>query len=952
MITAASDKQLFPGSSLAELISNGELRSGCTDVLSVPTSGSGVNARTISLYLPTEQSNASYESQSDLLSSFSTAPLQWYLGVLEAYEFRWDINNQPSHGIHCGLCILPPVVPPTLARDLDVAAYETDFGNLIRWRTGYEVDNLGFRVWRESNGERVAVNRSLIAGSALFAGPGTELTAGHAYALWDVPPAVGESIRYWIEDVDLSGQTEMRGPFYAEPISGEALDRLLAEVETGGSPSIGELTAQRPSRQEARSLEVGGDRVPGVPWSGASQPAAKLDVVEEGWYRVTRSELAAAGFDPGSDATNLQLLNQGEEVAIQVTGLDDGFFDMQDAVEFYGLGLDTPATGTSVYWLVVGSSPGRRIDVVNPTTNARISAWAEHFPYTVEREDRTTYFAALVENGDRDNFYGAVVSSTPVEQTLTVEAQPVADRAPRPVQLEVALQGVTDGEHRVEVAVNGAVLDEMVFSGRDAATQLFRIDSSYLLEGDNTVTLTALNGAADVSLVERISLTYARRFHTQDEALRMTAEQGASLRITGFSTPSVRLVDVSDPAGVTELQGRTYNAGLLGAAFLSANRPPGWQPGHVTTLFAFSQDRVASPARIRANVPSAWGSASNTADLVIFTSSEFEAATQRLAGHRQAQGFEVAVVNVEDVYDEFAFGVKSPKAIREFLENATARWTEAPQWVLFFGDATFDPRNYLGFGDFDFVPTWIGPAELLKTAIDDELAPCDAQGVPELAIGRIPVRTAADAEAVVDKLIAYDGLAPNDRVALFAGQNDKPAYDFEGHAGMLAEVFPSELEKLQLNLADFGVGNATEVIVDTFNDGNLFVSYTGHGSVSTWTGGYFGIDDVGQLTNADALPVVLTMNCLNGAFQSVYQPSLAEALLTAPNAGAAAVLSSSALTGPNGQLSLNAAVVGQLFADESLTIGEAVVNAKAGVEEEDVRRTFMLFGDPTMRLNR
>ena len=49
----------------------------------------------------------------------------------------------------------------------------------------HEVDNLGFNIYREQDGERTRVNRQIIAGSALLVGAGTTLRAGRAYAWWD-----------------------------------------------------------------------------------------------------------------------------------------------------------------------------------------------------------------------------------------------------------------------------------------------------------------------------------------------------------------------------------------------------------------------------------------------------------------------------------------------------------------------------------------------------------------------------------------------------------------------------------------------------------------------------------------------------------------------------------------------------------------------------------------------
>jgi hypothetical protein len=92
------------------------------------------------------------------------------------------------------------------------------------------------------------------------------------------------------------------------------------------------------------------------------------------------------------------------------------------------------------------------------------------------------------------------------------------------------------------------------------------------------------------------------------------------------------------------------------------------------------------------------------------------------------------------------------------------------------------------------------------------------------------------------------------------------------------------------------------------------------------------------------------MTCLNGFFQDVYSDSLAEALLKARQGGAVAVWTSSGLTDPDKQAVMNKELVRLLFNEESLTLGEAVKKAKTAVNDQDVRRTWILFGDPTTRL--
>ena len=134
------------------------------------------------------------------------------------------------------------------------------------------------------------------------------------------------------------------------------------------------------------------------------------------------------------------------------------------------------------------------------------------------------------------------------------------------------------------------------------------------------------------------------------------------------------------------------------------------------------------------------------------------------------------------------------------------------------------------------------------------------------------------------------------------------------------------------------------------NGGELLVNYMGHGSEEGWRGDTFTSTDAGALTNGVRLPFVVSMTCLNGFFQDVYSDSLAEALMKAKQGGAVAVWASSGLTEPDKQAVMNKELIRLLFNGETMTLGEAVTRAKAAVSDRDVRRTWILFGDPTTRL--
>jgi hypothetical protein len=312
------------------------------------------------------------------------------------------------------------------------------------------------------------------------------------------------------------------------------------------------------------------------------------------------------------------------------------------------------------------------------------------------------------------------------------------------------------------------------------------------------------------------------------------------------------------------------------------------------------------------------------------------------------------VVDVEDLYDEFSSGEKTPYAVRDFLEYAAAQWAPAPRFVLFVGHASMDPKNYLGFGDSDFVPTKLIDTQLMETASDDWFADADGDGLTEIAVGRVPVRTVQDADRLVAKILGYDAGGGGSGILLVAGAND--GFDFEGANDQLRELLPANLSVEEINRGQMDADSAKSQLVSSLNRGPALVNYAGHGSVDLWGGSLFTADDARQLRNGDGLSVFVPMTCLNGYFQDPAIESLAQALMNAEGGGAVAIWAPSGMTGADGQAVMNQELYRLLFAGshpngEPLTLGEAAAQAKAAVADVDIRRTWVLIGDPTMKLN-
>jgi hypothetical protein len=782
----------------------------------------------------------------------------------------------------------------------------------ISWESGTEVRNLGYRVHREENGRRTEVS-GLIAGSVLRAG--YDPLAGRNYAFTDPSGRYGG--RYWIEAIDLKGQSQWFGPVDvrrgAVPPTGRGSAALVAQL--GTSPM---LMATGSNARQADPLgyrRLSPSRDLRQQWAVASSTrAVKLLVRQDGVYRVSSDQLVAAGFAPGTPLSSVQLWAGGRPVAFRVVG---------GSIEFFGQATDTRYTDTRVYWVTTGL--GQPVRIANaPATSA--AATASSFPETLEIRDRTLHILGLI-NASTDSFFGPPLTGTkPLERIFSTPA--LAVLANDPAVLEVSIQGLTDGAHTLDVTVNGLPVGTIQSVFQDVATVRFTLPPGALLPGDNRI---AIAGRTTAEFAVEISqrLTY-QRLYSLSGPLRFTAPSGSQL-LLGGADRSTQVLDITSPFAPAAVATSGTSGGLQLTASGSGNR----------VLYAYREQDVLAPAVV-ANNPSAWHDYGG-ADLVIIGKAELLPSLRPLAEQRAREGLTVATIDIEDVYDEFSAGEKDALAIRSFLSSASERWTTAPSWVLLAGAATYDPRGWLGQPELDQVPTMYVTTKTMETASDDALVTFDSSG-PALAVGRLPVSTPADMNLLVAKILGRR-LATSQDTLLFARDRDGIT-SFSAASAEVQGAFSSWKTQTFVRGADDTANHSA--LLDALRAGPVAVDYQGHGAEDFWNGRVLSTSDVDVLGGSGSASLVVAATCLNAYFVDIGRETLGSALLRVPGGGAWGVWASSALTLPTDHPLLSKTLLTAAL-NQGLTLGEATLQAKRAVSDRDVRATFHLLGDPSAR---
>ncbi len=802
----------------------------------------------------------------------------------------------------------------------------------VDFSTTVEAGSTAFRVMqRQSDGALVPVSELIAAKNAARFGQAD-------YQLQTRNLGNGE---LYLQEIATQGKTQLYGPYLLNQSVGR--EQIMSAVDW-------QPVNIKPSAAKSASL--------------ASQ--LWLSVDQDGWYRVSATDLAAAGLSiNGVNKNRIALSHRGVSVNRWIAG--STLIDADSSIEFFGVARQS-LYGKEANYLLTILPADSETTISEPALVSAMPPEGMNLAHTGYRE------AALASDGYysfsspiADPYYALGVRRVQPEMAEQKFELNLPDWvAGSAISLSAELWGGLDfpGElpdHFGQINVGEAAIP-FQFDG----VRLYRLSHSLTPTSEKLAMALQLKPqeaySADIVNLDRLQVRYLANLNAHQLGLDWQSGDVDALEsrtgsdcLNAATCLGYTISNVASDSAVFQLNARGQANRLLasftedGSMQLMAPRDLGGR------LVIVRPDAIRKPRLQAAPVAIVY----KEADLLIITHANFRAGIERLVQAREAQGMKVLVVDVDQIYAAESGGEIDANAIANWIAKAHAR--AALKHVLLIGGDQYDYAKQNPKA-VSFIPSFYrATSQYVSFApTDADYTDFDRDGVSDLSIGRIPARSMEELDNLIDKTLRM----PNTlRKALVFNDRSQTDTSFAALSTAWLPALDMSWNKQTINMDSFpnnaaGVDAARTALAQEVKSGVALLGFSGHSSPFGWTNS--GLLDYARL--ADGLldrQTQPTIVMLGGCWGSYHvQPdanTMAHAWLTKNKQGAAALLGSSAIVDTPISTAFFNAMYSEL--NTGITLGQAMTKARASVAAEYPAAKAMLagmvlLGDPSLSFAR
>lgn len=737
----------------------------------------------------------------------------------------------------------------------------------------------------------------------------------------------------------------------------------------------------------------------------------KIATTQNGIHRIDYNGLRTMGINPdlidprkikfyGNGAGMLPTPNSAfryddlNEISIQVKGEEDGKFNTNDFILFYGESqidqwIFNKQSGTyshqsnlysdtTYYFLTVSNENGKRISKINSESTFTQESSEADYTYLYENERSNLTKSGKVWVGEE--FDRVTSQSFNLSIPNLIIAQPLrmlssaTSRSIVPSTFAVTINGSNVLSHNMGITIGG--YEKPFTSGLNYVAAEFTVSNQTLnvTYAYNKPASGSIGWLDFFEIVARVNLKNSSgNFVFRD---KKSIASAAKTKFNINTNRTLNVWDVTNAVNPFEIEG----------SFAASNYSFTCNTDSLREFAVIDGSNFLQPKIIGKILNQNLHALSPAHGLILTHPDFFDEASRLAKFHKENDGLDIHVINIQQIYNEFSSGSQDLTALRDFLKmfyEKTLTGSIKLADVMLFGRASYDYKyrikvnsNFVpAFQSFEsFDPTTSYCSDDYICFLDENEGNWDRDGDPgelmDIGLGRLPISSASEAAEMVDKFISYTKETSfgdwRNKMVFMADDEDFNAHQNQSNslANNVGNRFPEyNIQKIFLDAypREITAGgarypDANKAMNNAIEKGCLIFNYTGHGGeVGLTAERVMGVEDINAWSNKTKLPLFVTATCEFSRFDDPSRVSAGEMVLLNPNGGGIGLFTTVRLVYSGQNEILNSRFFDNVGLDSVSQLnpprlGDVLMKTKNSYLDKNTRN-FTFLGDPFLKMS-